>query len=90
MTTSGTDKSKNPRHDQGATPRGWTGVAAVTLGTFTLVTNEFIPVGLPNIAEDLPVSLGRGQPLFPAARRISCTTSHGVRPSSNPSAVTSA
>jgi predicted MFS family arabinose efflux permease len=59
MTTSGTDKSKTARHDQGATPRGWTGVAAVTLGTFTLVTNEFIPVGLlTNIAEDLHVSLG--------------------------------
>ncbi|GAB3002003.1 hypothetical protein GCM10017788_77950 [Amycolatopsis acidiphila] len=26
--------------------RGGVGVAAVTLGTFTLVTNEFIPVGL--------------------------------------------
>jgi len=38
---------------------GWIGVAAVTLGTFTLVTNEFIPVGLlTNIAKELDVSLG--------------------------------
>jgi predicted MFS family arabinose efflux permease len=39
--------------------RGWIGVAAVTLGTFTLVTNEFIPVGLlSNIAKDMHVQLG--------------------------------
>jgi predicted MFS family arabinose efflux permease len=37
--------------------RGWTGVAAVTLGTFTLVTNEFIPVGLlTTTATDMHVS----------------------------------
>jgi predicted MFS family arabinose efflux permease len=45
--------------DRGATVGGWIAVAAVTLGTFTLVTNEFIPVGLlTNIAGDLHVSLG--------------------------------
>jgi hypothetical protein len=39
--------------------RGWIGVAAVTLGTFTLVTNEFIPVGLlTNIAKDMHVAVG--------------------------------
>jgi hypothetical protein len=47
MTTSDTDESKTAELDQGASLRGWVGVAAVTLGTFTFVTNEFIPVGLP-------------------------------------------
>jgi len=45
--------------ERGATVGGWIAVAAVTLGTFTLVTNEFIPVGLlTNIAGDMRVSLG--------------------------------
>lgn len=43
-----------------ATPlRAWVAVAAVALGTFTLVTNEFLPVGLlSDIASDLHVSEG--------------------------------
>jgi predicted MFS family arabinose efflux permease len=59
MTTSDTDTSTTAEPDQGASHRGWVGVAAVTLGTFTLVTNEFIPVGLlTNIAKDMHVPLG--------------------------------
>jgi predicted MFS family arabinose efflux permease len=59
MTTSDTDTSKTTDHDRGASVRGWTAVAPVTLGTFTLVTNEFIPVGLlSNIAKDMHVPLG--------------------------------
>ena len=38
---------------------GWIGVGAVTLGTFTLVTNEFLPVGLlTSIAAELHVPVG--------------------------------
>ena len=49
--------SAEPGHKVGVT--GWIGVGAVTLGTFTLVTNEFIPVGLlTSIADDLHVSIG--------------------------------
>jgi predicted MFS family arabinose efflux permease len=62
MTTGGRDTSSGTRAampGQGASPSGWVGVAAVTLGTFTLVTNEFIPVGLlTNIATDMHVTLG--------------------------------
>lgn len=39
--------------------RSWAAVTAVALGTFTLVTNEFLPVGmLPEMARDLHVSVG--------------------------------
>jgi hypothetical protein len=62
MTTRDMDKSsgtKATKHERGASLSGWIGVAAVTLGTFTLVTNEFIPVGLlTNIAKDMHVSIG--------------------------------
>jgi predicted MFS family arabinose efflux permease len=62
MTTPDMDTSGGTHaalRQQGASLAGWTGVAAVTLGTFTLVTNEFIPVGLlTNIAEDMRVSVG--------------------------------
>jgi predicted MFS family arabinose efflux permease len=62
MTTCDMDKTSGMRADvreKGATLSGWIGVVAVTLGTFTLVTNEFIPVGLlTEIARDLHVSLG--------------------------------
>jgi len=51
--------TSSAEHEQKASVAGWIGVVAVTLGTFTLVTNEFIPVGLlTNIAKDMHVSLG--------------------------------
>src|SRR5882762_11600814 len=61
MTTRDTEKpsSTEQDHEHNAGVAGWIGVGAVTLGTFTLVTNEFIPVGLlTNIAKELDVSLG--------------------------------
>jgi predicted MFS family arabinose efflux permease len=45
--------------DRRATTREWLAVAAVALGTFTLVTSEFIPVGLlTRMAPDLHASEG--------------------------------
>src|SRR5882762_2720091 len=59
MTTRDTEKPSSAEHGHKAGVAGWIGVGAVTLGTFTLVTNEFIPVGLlTNIAKELDVSLG--------------------------------
>ncbi|MDT7662910.1 MAG: hypothetical protein QOD04_2466, partial [Pseudonocardiales bacterium] len=59
MTTRDTEKPSSTEHGHRAGVTGWIGVGAVTLGTFTLVTNEFIPVGLlTNIADDMQVSIG--------------------------------
>ncbi|GAA4263675.1 MFS transporter [Dactylosporangium darangshiense] len=45
--------------ENGGTRRGWLAVVVVGLGTFTLVTNEFLPVGLLSaIRADLRVSEG--------------------------------
>jgi len=40
----GKPSSTEQDHEHKAGVAGWIGVGAVTLGTFTLVTNEFIPV----------------------------------------------
>jgi len=59
MTTRDTEKPSSAEHGHKAGVAGWIGVGAVTLGTFTLVTNEFIPVGLlTSIANDMHVSIG--------------------------------
>jgi NAD(P)-dependent dehydrogenase (short-subunit alcohol dehydrogenase family) len=68
MTTSDTDKSKTTEHEQGAGPRGWIGVAAVTLGTFTLVTNEQGHGSIVNLSSTFGERGGPGAGLYVASK----------------------
>ncbi|MET9388523.1 MFS transporter [Streptomyces sp. NPDC002928] len=57
MTTTSIQESTPPA--TGASRRAWLAVLSVAVGSFTLVTNEFLPVGLiSDVAADLHVSEG--------------------------------
>ncbi|MGW4913990.1 MFS transporter [Streptomyces sp. NPDC004270] len=57
MTTTSVEESTPPA--TGASRKAWLAVLSVAVGSFTLVTNEFLPVGLlSDVAADLHVSEG--------------------------------
>ncbi|MFD3585791.1 hypothetical protein [Streptomyces sp. NPDC058683] len=75
MTTTSVAESTPP--DTRAARRAWLAVLSVAVGSFTLVTNEFLPVGLlSDVAADLYVSEGTAGTMITAPGMRACGHAH--------------